>query len=157
MSQNPSRLQDTWGISPEIEFFLIHAIRIEIEHGASPWNALKGLGGREIEQGSWIGPDGTVLPDGPETKASVVLFPDERAEDWLDTQWKQEQQIPRLAVITADDQQYKRLAQRLGPAKLILQVTEGKASQGTSEVLFTEREVEGGSLPEKGAVLIWQS
>ena len=33
---------EAWGVSPEIEFFLTHALRVRKQHFVSPWTALRG-------------------------------------------------------------------------------------------------------------------
>ena len=153
---------DFWGVSPEIEFFLAHAIRIEVEHYRSPWNAIKGVAGRDIRSASWQHAAGGRPSGEPETRPSVVLFPDAEAEEWIQGQWCEKQAMTRLAVVTADEQQYLRLTGALGAPRLIVEVAEKQGRMGMSEVLYTSREVEVSEgrktkgLPEKGALLVWQ-
>eukprot|EP00661_Eupelagonemidae_sp_cell13_P013958 gene13958-biopygen15629 len=47
-AETERRLQDMWGVSPETEFVLLHSLRVEEQHWASPYNAMRGVGGKTL-------------------------------------------------------------------------------------------------------------
>ena len=85
-----------WGISPEAEFFLIHALQVSSQLWASPYTALKGVGGKCLDHIHLCGNYRGLDPLDTEGLLSrvVVLFPedsvlaDDVAKYFLVQSWK---------------------------------------------------------------------
>ena len=83
--------RDCWGLTPEVEFIILHGLKEQCQ--ASPYTALKGVGGRELIHIRYIGDEkdeeegggGYVRGD-----KIVVSFPTEEEGKVTAAEWKQE-------------------------------------------------------------------
>ena len=154
-------IRDCWGLSPEVEFILLHGLGVTEQRLASPYTALKGVGGKALTYTKYEREEGEREVDQQRTTdrgAVMVAFPTEEEGKRMAADWTQEGEMGKLVVITERENVGVEITSAIGPPRLRIKVKENVV-EGTgrrSDVLYTSRETEcEGGLPREGELLMW--
>ncbi len=105
--------RDCWGLTPEVEFIILHGLGITEQRHASPYTALKGVGGKRLTRVQY-GEEGWGDGDTGTADDIVVAFPTEEEGKRIAAEWVKEGRTWKLVVITERENVGEEISSILG-------------------------------------------